>query len=161
MLMGRLLFFSALAVGLLWVFRFVFLYGRRRQAPVALLVVAGADVFCGLGNALLGGAHLFGVIARALASRNSLGASAFTYDFRFYSLVLLGLLIAVPGFLCLVHARGLTRGDASARQDALWLTVWLLALNGPLIPLQGFAVLLSGLALLNLTALAVSRRRFS
>ncbi|MCZ6753400.1 MAG: hypothetical protein O7E51_16430, partial [Acidobacteria bacterium] len=62
--MGRLLFFSALAVGLLWVFRFVFLYGRRRQAPAALLVVAGADVFCGLGNALLGGAHLFGVIAR-------------------------------------------------------------------------------------------------
>ncbi len=159
-MMGRLLFFSALAAGVLWASYFVFFYGRRLQAPAALLVVAWADVFCGLGNALLGGAHLFGVITRALGAKSFSEASVFTYDFRFYSLVLLGLLIAVPGFLCLVYAQGLTRGDASARKNTLWLSAWLLAINGPLIPLQGFAVLLSGLALLNLIALAVSRRRF-
>jgi len=154
------LFWAALAVGLAWAFRSVFLYGRRRGAPATLLAVAGLDVLCGLGNGLLGGAHLTAVVRRALLGQGFGGAADFTYDFKFYSVVLLGLLIAVPGVVCLVQARGLTRGEPQARKRALWLSGWLLAISGPLIPLQGFAILLSGLSLVNLIGLAASRKLF-
>src|SRR3970282_1004141 len=146
----RVLFFLALTAGLLWAFWHVLWDGWRRRVPIPLLVVAAVNVVCGLGNFLLGGAHLVAVLGRALGGQGSVGADSFSYDFRFYSLVLVGLLILLPGFLCLRHARGLTQGEASAYRHARRATLWLLGVNLPLIPIQGFAVLLSVLSGLNL-----------
>ncbi len=156
----RVLFFLAFSAGLLWAFWHVLWEGWRRRAPIPLLLVAAVNVVCGLGNLLLGGAHLVVVLSRALAGHGFSGAEVFAYDFRFYSLVLVGLLILLPGFLCLRHARGLTQGEASAYRQARRATLWLLAVNLPLIPIQGFAGMLSALAGLNLFALLLLHRVF-
>lgn len=93
--LSRFAFYAALTAGLLWAFVVVFLEARRRRAPWGLIGVAGLTAVCGLGVGLLGGAHLVGVIMGAVAR-----GEAFDYDFRFYSLVLLGALIFLPGFVC-------------------------------------------------------------
>jgi hypothetical protein len=125
-----------------------------------LLVVGAVDALCGLSNFLLGSAHFFAVLGRGLRGTGlHAAAQAFIYDFRFYSLAMLGLLLIVPGVLCLRSARGLTRGEAIAWKNAFWASVVLVVVNGPLIPIQRFAILLGGFAVLNLVVLATSRQR--
>jgi hypothetical protein len=137
-----------------------FVYAQRRHAPVSLVAVGTIDFFCGLITFALAALHLGGVIGRAFLGRGFGGAASFSYDFRFYSLVLVGLLIALPGFMCVISAMGLSRGDASAWKRALGSSVFLLAINVPLMPIQGFAIGLTGFALLNLIVLLVSRKHF-
>ena len=151
-----ILFWFGLAIGVVWIFWLVFVYGRRRQASATLLIVSAFDAACGLANFLLGTAHLTGVIRRALGR----SAAAFTYDFRFYALILLGFSIAVLGLVCLSLAMGLTRRKRSSWKAAVWSSIWLVIINGPLVPIQGFAILLGSVSLLNVLALAVTRRRF-
>jgi lysylphosphatidylglycerol synthetase-like protein (DUF2156 family) len=98
------------------------------------------------------------VIGRALSGKGVEGASSFVYNFRFYSLVFVGVVIVVAGFYCLIAARGLTRADPLARRRALRASLVILAVNAPLAPIQGFAYGLSILALFNLIGLATSRR---
>ncbi len=131
---------------------------RGRQAPTALVVVGTFDFFYGFITLALASLHLTAVIAQALLGRGSGSADTFVYDFRFYSLILVGAVIAVAGFLCLICARGLTRADTLAWKKAVWSTVVLLAINVPLMPIQGFAPGLAVFALLNLAALAASRK---
>lgn len=135
-----------------------FVIARRRGAVPSLAVAAALDVLCGLENVLLAGAHLAAVIGRALAGKGTRGSPTFDYDFFFYSLVLLGALLAAAGILCLTAAKGLVRGDLPAWRKAFWASVFLLAVNAPLAPIQDFAYLLGGLALANLAGLAASRR---
>ncbi len=137
-----------------------FFYVRRRSGLGVLLALGIFAFFCGLIIFVLSSLHLIAVISRPISGRGLGNAPAFTYDFRFYSLVLVGLLIAVPGFICVVAARGLTRDSASAWRTALWSNLLLLAVNGPLIPIQGFATGFSALALLNLAGLVASRKKF-
>jgi hypothetical protein len=146
-------------IGVGWIFWLTLIDGPRRQAPVILLVVGTVDALCGLASFLLGGAHFFGVVGRALQGKGLHGAQAFTYDFRFYSLVMLGLLLVVPGALCLRSARGLTKGEAAAWNNAFWSSIVLVVINGPLIPIQRFAILLGGLAVLNIVILAARRQQ--
>ncbi len=146
------------AAALVLAYRHVILYGRRHQTPRALLVVAGLDALCGLANGFLLGAHLAAVLGRAVKGAGFLGASAFSYDFTFKSLVLVGVVGSLPGFLCLAQARGLTRGARSAWSNAFGWSLWLLALNAFF--WRAFAPLLALLAFLNLVALVATRRRF-
>lgn len=74
---------AVVVAAVVWAFRHVILYGRRRHAPPAFLVVAGLDALCGLGNGLLLSAHLAAVLGQAAQGRGFLGASTFTYDFTF------------------------------------------------------------------------------
>lgn len=149
------LFWVALAAGVVWMFWFLFVYGRRRQASAILLIVSAVDAACGLANFFLGTAHLSAVIRKALRA-----APNFSYDFRFYSLVLLGFSIAILGFMCMFHAAGVTRGSRSSWKGALRSSIWLIVINGPLVPIQGFAILLGSLSFLNVLALAATRGRF-
>ena len=143
---------------LVWAYRRVISYGRSRQAPAALLAVGSLAALCGLANGLLGGAHLMAVFGRALQGKGALGAPAFRYDFAFRSLVLVGMAVSIPGFLCLSQARGLVRGEASAAKIAFGLSLWLLAVNALL--WRAFAPLLALLALVNLIGLLATRKRF-
>jgi len=145
-------------VALIWGYRYVILYGRRQQAATSLLVVAGLDALCGLANGLLLGAHLMAVLGRAIQGRGFFGASAFSYDFTFKSLVLVGVAGALPGLLCVAQARGLTRGSRAAWSKAFWWSLWLLGIN--VFFWRAFAPLLAFLALLNLIGLVATRRRF-
>lgn len=149
---------AMVAVALVWAFRHVIVYGRRQHAPTALLVVAGLDALCGLANGLLLSAHLAAVLGRAVQGRGFFGVPTFSYDFTFKALVLVGLAIALPGFLCLAQARGLTRGEQSAWSNARWWSLWLLGINAFF--WRAFAPLLALLALINLISLVATRNRF-
>lgn len=125
---------------------------RRRGAGGGAIVVGVVDLVCGLLNLLLISIHLGAVLRQAAR------AAEFHYDFRFVSLLLVGLFIAVPGLVCAWDARRIARGDAAARRRALWATGILLAVNGPLMPLQRPAIVLGTLAAINLAALLLLGR---
>jgi hypothetical protein len=116
----------------------------RVRLAVAVVVLCGA-----LPTLALGTLHLIGILRRAFAS----GLANFTYTFRFYSLVLVGLLVVLPALVSTTTVRGLTRGDGAARARALRANAVLALVNLPLVPIQRIAIPLSGLALLSLAAL--------
>jgi len=59
-----------------------------------------------------------------------------------------------------ISAGGLIRGELPAWKRAFWSSVFLLAINVPLTPIQGFAYGLAGFALVNLVALLANQKRF-
>jgi hypothetical protein len=136
-----------------------FVVGTRRRRVCAALALAGAvDIVCGLIALGLATAHLTAILG--LAVMRALGAAVGpAYTLRFYSLLLLGMAVAVPGFLCAASAQRLTERRAGAWRQACWATLWLLAVNVPLIPLNGFGTFLSVFALANLISLGAVRRR--
>lgn len=127
-----------------------------KPAPVLIAVIT--NTLCGLSNFLLGGAHLLAVLQRALEGKGFARAPAFEYGFAFYSVVLLGVLLAGPGLACLWHTRRLWRGEPSARRAALRWSLVLILINAPLIPLQDFALVLTATSALNFIALSAARR---
>jgi hypothetical protein len=144
---------------LAWLIVGVLRYGLALGAPRVLVVGATAAGFGGLVNLILGGAHLIAVLARPIQGRPVAGAAAFEYTFHYYSLVLLGFVIVIPALYLVGSLRGVARGELAAWRVAFWMSVILLAVNAPLIPIQGFAPLLSGTALAGLMGLAAARGR--
>ena len=136
------------------------LAARRRRCLKALTAVGTISFFNGILIATLGTLHLIAVVGRAASGAGSGLGGTFEYDFRFYALVQLGMLLIAGGVACFTPARGLTRGEPRAWRATLWATVALLAINVPLIPLQGFASGFSLFVFVNLVALMVTRRRF-
>jgi len=133
---------------------------HRRGVPQALVAVAAINLFCGAVIGPLGTAHLVAVVGRALAGKGSGPGGTFVYNFRFYSLALLGVMLIAAALACLTSVRSLMRGDPTGRRVALAATAVLLVLNVPLIPIQGFAVGFSVFALANLAALWHARKHF-
>ena len=109
------------------------LAARRRGCLATLTVVATISFFNGTLIAALGAGHLIAVVSRAVSGVGSGPGGTFVYDFRFYALVLLGMLLMAGGVGCFTPARGLTRGETRAWKTALWSSVALLAINLPLI----------------------------
>ena len=97
---------------------------RRRGARGGAIVMGVVDLVSGLLNAILISIDLVAVLRRALR------VEPFVYDFRFVSLILVGLFIAVPGLVCAWAARGIALGDGTAWWRALWATLVLMAVNG-------------------------------
>ena len=131
---------------------------RRRRCPAALTAVGTISFFNGTLIAALSALHLIAVASRAVSGAGSGPGGTFAYDFRFYALVQLGMLLIAGGAACFTPAGGLTRGEPRAWRATWWATVALLAINVPLIPVQGLA--LSPFIFVNLVALMVTRRRF-
>lgn len=125
---------------------------RRRGAGGGAIATAVVDLVCGLLSFLLMAVHLGAVLRQARR------AEEFVYDFRFVSLVLVGLFIAVPGLVCAWAARPIARGNRTAWWRALWATLILIAVNVSLMPLQRPAVVLGALAAVNLAALLLLSR---
>ncbi len=143
---------------------------RRRRRIAALTAIGTFSFFGGTIIAALGALHLIAVVDRAL--RGALGTPAFApppilqhgdpfvYDFRFYALLNLGVLLIAGGVACAVLAHRLMRGELRAWKGSLWATVLLLAVNLPLIPIEDNAYVPSVFAFVNLVALAATRKRF-
>ena len=72
----------------------------------------------------------------------------------------MGVVIIIPGLVCVMDARRLTRGDVKAWTRAPWASGMLLLINGPLVPIQAFAIDPAWLAGLNLVALWAGRKQF-
>lgn len=79
------------------------------------------------------------------------------YDFRLYSLILMGVVMLRYALTSLRAAAGVTRGDPLHRRQARTATAWLAALTAPLIPLSFEAWLYAAVLLLNVVALVISR----
>jgi len=79
----------------MWTSRFV-LAARRRGVPAMLALAGTVDVVCGLIALGLATAHLIGILRVAVV--RALGTPPVpAYTLRFYSLLLLGMAVAVPG----------------------------------------------------------------
>ena len=126
----------------------------RERGVVALVAVGAVTFFCGALIASLGSAHTVAVIGRALRG------PSFVYNFRLYSLVLLGTCQMAGGLRCLSTSWRVTRGDARAWKSALAATMLLLIVNVPLVPIQGFAGATSLIAGVTLITLIATGRRF-
>jgi hypothetical protein len=126
----------------------------RKRGARALATVGAVAFFSGALIASLGGAHTLAVVGRALRR------PSFVYDFRLYSLVLLGVCQITGGVRCLSTSWSLVRGSAGAWKAALAATAWLLIVNVPLVPITGFAGLPALLASATLITLIATGRRF-
>jgi hypothetical protein len=131
---------------------------RRRRAPEPL--VGAIALFCGLVTLGLMALHLAAVVGRAISGKGFGGQARFAYDFRFYSLLLLAVVIIIPGLVFVMHARRLTDGDATAWKRALWASGALLLINVPLVHIQAFALDPILLATINLVSLWAGREQF-
>jgi hypothetical protein len=133
------------------------LFARKSRARAAPSAIAAGLVTLASGLVTMGlsVAHLVVVVNVAL------GRSPLVYDFRLYSLLLLGIALTGLGLALALAAAGVTHGDPArtrlARNSALLLAL----INVPLAPLQGFAVLLAALAGVTLAAVYARGRNGS
>ena len=82
-------------------------------------------------------AHCLDILSRLYAGASADGP-VFTYNFRIYSLLLLGVMLIGAGINLLRAALGLSRGMASGRRSALRTLGLVVAIVLPLIPFQAF-----------------------
>ena len=140
-----------LAIGGLAASVWAFLHTRKR-APRSVAFASAVVALAGAECALLGVGHVYGVIERA-ATRTD-----FVYDFRFYSLVLLGFVLAAAGLAALCVIPGLANRSIAAWRAAFWSSAFLAAINLSLGPIQGFGYVLGGLSVASVVALLAIRR---
>lgn len=128
---------------------------RRVPLPLIRLLIAVYGYFAGALIGTLGLAHLVAVV---IGSIDRVRQHQFVYNFHFYSLVLLGVLLIAAGLMAAIEAARLARGHRAAWCASLSVWTAILAINLPLVSLQGFAVLFSVLAALELLLLCGMRR---
>ncbi len=130
---------------------------RRVPLPPIRLLIAVYGYFAG---ALVGTLGLNHLVAVVIVSIDRMRQHQFVYSFHFYSLILLGMLLIAAGLMAAVESVRLARGHRPAWRASLSVWTAILAINLPLVPLQGFAVLFSVLAALELLLLVSMRRHF-
>ncbi len=145
-------------VGVLGATVFVIFRLRRKPFPKVRLLTAGYSYLAGGLVAALGLAHLVAVVLRAV---NQARKEQFVYDFRFYSLLLLGVFLIAAGISASNKAANLAHGERGAWKASLTVWIIILAINLPLVPLQSFAVFFSALAVLELLLLVSLRKQFN
>jgi hypothetical protein len=131
---------------------------RRASVPLSGLLLAAYGFFAGALISTLGMAHLVAVV---LTSINRGRHHQFQYTFHVYSLLLLGVLLVTAGLVAAIQANSLRPGSSRAWRASLAVWSAILAINLPLVPIQGFAVLFSVLAASALVLLYGMRRHFA
>ena len=134
----------------------VFAWRERSSARLRSLLVTGiaCHVFFVAVVALFG-VHLAVVLSTPLR------VEGWVYDFRFYSLLLVGGVGLVHGILGVASTPGIVRGERPAVWRSLRAGLWLLAINAPLIPVMDFAAAFAVGALSVLGLLGVARGAFA
>ncbi len=133
-LTNRALFVFIMSAATLFAFR-----SRSAPGSLSIAIVAWTTGLFFLAASTLFAAHLGAVVSLPLR------AAAAPYDFRMYSLLLLGVVGIVPSVLGMRAIPGLARGTLAcgSRRRARHACFALLAVSIPLIPLQDFAIALS------------------
>ena len=132
---------------------------RRSGIPLARALTGAVNVFCGLVTVALGSLHAAAVLGVRIAAWSA--GKKFEWDFRLYSLLLLSGVLIWAGIICLWRSGALSRGRPEARRSALHASLILLATNLPLSPIQGLALGLAALSLVNVVTLLAMRSRFA
>lgn len=131
---------------------------RRTPLPPVRLLMSMYGYFAGALIGMLGLAHLVAVV---IGSINRGRQHQFTYNFHFYALIQLGVLLVAAGLMAAVVSPRMARGQRAAWRASLFVWAAILAINLPLVPLQGFALLFSVLAALELLLLGSMRRHLA
>lgn len=119
----------------------VFLLKKRNATPnKRLLVVAAYNFFCGLLVLLLSSFHFIVISSEIFSGKTLNNGSAFHYNFRFFSLLLLGCILAVLAYKLLRCTIGILNQNGNDVKSAINTVLLLLLINLPLSPIQGFAV---------------------
>lgn len=135
-------------------------YARHKGSSMPLAIASGVNFFCGLVVSFLISIHTSVILVFAFAGKSGeTGEDAFTYNFRFYSLMLLGGMVLTLGLFCLRSARQISRGNISGWNRALRASIILILVCAPLIPLQFFAAIFAGSAILNVIGLILIRKQ--
>jgi hypothetical protein len=134
---------------------------RRRGLRKQDLVMSLWVLFYGLALVLMMALHVFEVTYHLVAGGTTLTGQAWRYDFRSYSLLLLGALLIWQGVVLLKSAGGVTR-TREICFEAFKATAIVLAVVVPLIPIQAFfGVILTVLSVVTLLFLAWAHARQS
>ena len=131
-LTNRALFVVIFSATALFAFRF-----RSASTSLPIVIVAWTAGLFFLAASALFAVHLGAVVSLPLRAESG------SYDFRLYSLLLLGAVDFIPSILGVRALPGLSRGTLACRKRATHMCFVLLAVNTPLMPLQDFAVALS------------------
>ena len=129
---NRTLFVGILGATALFAFRF-----RSASSSLPIVIAAWSTALFFVASSALFAVHLGAVVSLPVRSASP------SYDFRLYSLLLLGVVGLLPAVFGLFTSPGLTRGVVASRRRATRLCLVLSAVNIPLVPLQDFAVALS------------------
>lgn len=133
----------------------------KRQGAAILPAVAGAYQLASSALVLvLSLIHLGAILWEPIAGKGPAGAVPFEYNFRYYSLLLVGFMQAVPAFFLLGNVKGLVWQKQDAWKRAVRVSIILFAVNLPLAPIQGFAITFSIFVAVNLLFLYLSRKYF-
>ncbi len=109
--------------------------GQRGWRLAALTFIS----FYGVGLVATMSAHCADIIHNlVLRNRSVVDGSPFTYNWRTYSLLLLGVLLIDRGIRCLRAARLFAAGDPASRIDILRNSAVVLAITLPIIPIHAF-----------------------
>jgi hypothetical protein len=103
---------------------------RDNARPGVVTAAVAVALWLGLGNTIGGLGHIQGVIETATRR-------GYPYDFRYAGLLMVGIMVAYSGVLCLWAVRGLARGERAAWDRALSGTILLLLVAVPLLPVEG------------------------
>ncbi len=134
----------------------IFAWREHSSARLRSLLVTGTA--CHL--FFLSAVALFGVHLAVVLS-TPLRVDGWVYDFRFYSLLLLGGVGLVHGILGVASTPGIVRGERPAVSRGFRSALWLLAINAPLIPVMNFAAAFAVGALSVLALLVAARGAFA
>ena len=81
------------------------------------------------------------------------------YDFRFYSLILFGVVMLVQGVSILKASKAIAFGDDATRSTLIRRTLVVLALCVPIIPFQIFGAVLTVMGVMTLSSMMLVRER--
>jgi hypothetical protein len=137
----------------------------RRRVKIATTICAVIEAF--LGTTLIGlmATHILGVIVRRVRLKEQMWVrfephvriAGVPYDFRFYALILFGVLGGWAGLCALRAAVRMARGDSRAWRLAASSWILTAALVAPLLPLQDFAAPVLCMCAVGLAIALVSR----
>ena len=135
----------------------VFAINKRKNRVAKILFVAGIyNFFCGFLFASLSAGHFIFVFSEPFLGRTLNNGGAFEYNFRFYSLLLLGAVNFILAFKLLKTSPEIISGNKNVIRTAINFILVILLVNTPLAPIQGFATAFIIFGIINLTLLLLN-----
>ena len=138
----------------------IFAFSKRKFAQRKIhLFIGSYNFFCGLLFCSLSAGHFLFISSEPFLGRTLSNEVPFTYNFRFYSLLLLGGINFFLGFNLINTSFEIVKGNEEKFRRTIKILLWLLLVNIPLAPIQGFAVAFSIFAIIDLIALILIKVR--
>ncbi len=113
----------------------------RAQITIPGIIAGSTTLLFGLTTTVLLVLHTVTVLATPFSGFAI--DPAFSYDFRFYSLILFGLVSLPPALQLVRQSSSISMNNPEAHRRVVKALLFLLAINAPLFPLQSFGRILT------------------